>query len=179
MCRDNILLHKPQEGRLLAKLTDFGMAMGKDADVHAAGCTLAYAAPEILAEEQPTAKADVYSFGMTVWHLCSGQVLWPSHLKSAYDLVYLAHMNADTHTKGPTDVTYTHTHAPAHHDAQCKHISGNLVSQAKIGNGKEIENRRKQQPMQQCGSMLQCTRLTMRQQHCNSADCFTACGCYC
>ena len=86
VCRDNILLSKPEKGLpYVAKLVDFGIsetigkAGTKDAlNCGAAGLTWAYASPEVMRQQTPTPKADVYSFGVIMWQLFSGKVMHSS-----------------------------------------------------------------------------------------------------
>ncbi len=56
-----------------AKLADFGLVRTSGYSIQSIGKIsqgLAWCAPEILASEEMTLKADIYSFGMILWELC-------------------------------------------------------------------------------------------------------------
>ena len=75
LCSMNILL----DDAGVAKLADFGLAErlritetspeGRGC-VH--GCTVAWAAPEVLLHGRIGTKADVYSFAMVIWEIFTG-----------------------------------------------------------------------------------------------------------
>lgn len=73
---ENILLDRA-DGRLRARLTDFGLARAVDSSVLTRGSQLigtpAYVAPEIVAGRPAAPPADVYAFGITAYETLSGR----------------------------------------------------------------------------------------------------------
>ncbi len=73
----NIFLTKDQDGRLLAKVVDFGVAeiMAKTGASEELFGTLEYMAPELLLEgKSPDARSDLYSLGIVAYHCLVGIV---------------------------------------------------------------------------------------------------------
>jgi len=69
----NILIDK-SSGR--AKLTDFGLAKTTHKDISATNKmseAIAWMAPEVLNQQTPTTKSDIFSYGMILWQIYSGK----------------------------------------------------------------------------------------------------------
>lgn len=68
---DNILLDK----ELNAYLTDFGIAklVGETLTSHSFAGTVAYVAPEQITNQMPTPQVDIYSFGVMLYEVLTGQ----------------------------------------------------------------------------------------------------------
>lgn len=61
-----------------ARIADFGLARRHDTETSTpAGGSIGYVAPEVLQGAAPTAAADVYSAGVMMWELLSGQRAFP------------------------------------------------------------------------------------------------------
>lgn len=92
----NILL-EDQNGREVAKITDFGLvkapALSSKATATIAGATLGYAPPEQyeLGNSRVTPKTDVFSFGAILFELLSGRVAFP-HVQGDSPLRTVARM---------------------------------------------------------------------------------------
>ena len=75
------------DGPLVVKLIDFGLvqteSQGEEAGGHRIGTPL-YASPEQLREQDVDARSDLFSFGMTLWHLATGQ---PPDAGSSADII--------------------------------------------------------------------------------------------
>jgi serine/threonine protein kinase len=79
---DNIMLKVDRNSSLsiVAKLTDFGLATVLDPTAthvsnYRAGTTF-YMAPEVLAHGRATLAADIYSFGVIMWSMFTGEDPW-------------------------------------------------------------------------------------------------------
>jgi len=71
----NVLLKGPVGSKWIAKLSDFGSAnfLWHTSDQSRAPGNPTYAAPEVLSPHSHSEKMDVYSFGVLVFEMCSGQ----------------------------------------------------------------------------------------------------------
>ncbi|XP_065900663.1 uncharacterized protein [Dysidea avara] len=71
----NVLLKGPVGSKWIAKLSDFGSAnfLWHTSDQSRAPGNPTYAAPEVLSPHSHSEKMDVYSFGVLVYEMCSGQ----------------------------------------------------------------------------------------------------------
>eukprot|EP00891_Asterochloris_glomerata_P007944 jgi/Astpho2/7944/Aster-06544 len=61
----------------LAKVADCGLARMLDTGTGLSnehGCTFAYAAPEVLLNQRVTVAADIYSYGVLLWEICTGEI---------------------------------------------------------------------------------------------------------
>lgn len=74
---DNLLLAKDGRGRWLVKVSDFGLGRAPDpqssAMTNSPGGTFSYMAPEIVSGGEYTRAADIYSLGVTIIELLTGQ----------------------------------------------------------------------------------------------------------
>ena len=73
---------------VVAQLADFGLSRVLDHEKHThistqTYGTVAYMPPELLSDSRLTRSADIYSFGMLMWELTSGEVRSPSALLEA------------------------------------------------------------------------------------------------
>ena len=71
----NVLLKGPVGSKWIVKLSDFGSAnfLWHTSDQSRAPGNPTYAAPEVLSPHSHSEKMDVYSFGVLVFEMCSGQ----------------------------------------------------------------------------------------------------------
>lgn len=72
----------------MAQLADFGLSRVLDHEKHThistqTYGTVAYMPPELLSNSRLTRSADIYSFGVLMWELTSGEVCSPSPLPEA------------------------------------------------------------------------------------------------
>jgi serine/threonine protein kinase len=74
------------DGAGIAKIADFGMArqvrIRQGAFPAASGGTWAYAAPEVLRLEPCDSRADIFSFGVLLYEVCTGMLPYPFRLAS-------------------------------------------------------------------------------------------------
>lgn len=74
---DNLLLAKDGQGRWFVKVSDFGLGRTPDPQsstmTNSPGGTLGYMAPEIVSGGHYTRAADIYSLGVTIIELLTGQ----------------------------------------------------------------------------------------------------------
>ena len=79
----NVLLSGPVRSKWVVKLSDFGLAnfLWHTSEQSRAPGNPTYAAPEVLSPHSHSEKMDVYSFGVLLFEICSGQA--PSlHLRN-------------------------------------------------------------------------------------------------
>jgi serine/threonine-protein kinase len=80
---DNVLVSRPEEGALVVKLCDLGLAreVEDEADVTKSGVTVGtprYISPEqARGERDVDVRSDIYSLGVTLFHVLSGQPPFP------------------------------------------------------------------------------------------------------
>jgi len=74
-----------QEGAARVKLIDFGLARATGAESQELSGTIEYLAPELLKGEPPTARSDLYSFGILLHEIFVGQP--PFHGKKMEELI--------------------------------------------------------------------------------------------
>lgn len=81
------------------KLADFGCCTRTDEDKDPVLGTVGYQAPEVLRGEAPTSYSDVFSLGVTIWHLLTRshpyQGIHPHVV--LYQVVHLGHRPPDHH----------------------------------------------------------------------------------
>ncbi len=78
ICPRNLL---PTTDGSILKLTDFGLSVPATAEFMRPGNrtgTPNYMAPELVHRRATDARVDVFSFGVTVYELCTGELPWPS-----------------------------------------------------------------------------------------------------
>jgi serine/threonine protein kinase/ligand-binding sensor domain-containing protein len=111
---DNVFLHKSPGGEELVKVVDFGIAklMGLDALHPDATGTLglvgtpSYMAPERFGGEPYDARSDVYSVGVTLFEMITGQLPYPHGDRPVFDIV-LRQL-----TEAPVEVTTLNSLVP-------------------------------------------------------------------
>ena len=71
----NVLLNRPLRSKWVVKLSDFGSAnfLWHTSEQSRAPGNPTYAAPEVLSPHSHSEKMDVYSFGVLLFEICSGQ----------------------------------------------------------------------------------------------------------
>eukprot|EP01111_Echinosteliopsis_oligospora_P015443 TRINITY_DN6119_c0_g1_i1.p1 TRINITY_DN6119_c0_g1~~TRINITY_DN6119_c0_g1_i1.p1 ORF type:complete len:585 (-),score=151.22 TRINITY_DN6119_c0_g1_i1:89-1843(-) len=72
------------DGNMTVKVTDFGFAENIKSDRHLLDKkgpkgTALYMAPEVMKQEEFNEKADIYSFGLILWEILTGQELFPEY----------------------------------------------------------------------------------------------------